>query len=140
MSVVLDANALVVLALDRRRAVAVETLLRTWKAEQQDLHAPALLRYEIASALTQAVAAGQLPLAEVAGAWERITAVPVTLHHLENAVRVVEVTQALRRKSAYDAVYVALAQELGAQLWTLDGRLARNAQSLGLPVVLIETD
>lgn len=50
MSVVLDANALVVLALDRRRAVAVETLLRTWKAEQQDLHAPALLRYEIASA------------------------------------------------------------------------------------------
>lgn len=140
MSVVLDANALVVLALDRRRAVAVETLLRTWKAEHRDLHAPALLRYEIASALTQAVAAGQLPLAEVAGAWERITAVPVTLHHLENALSVVEVTQTLRRRSAYDAVYVALAQELGAQLWTLDGRLARKAQSRGLPVVLIETD
>jgi predicted nucleic acid-binding protein len=61
LSVVLDANALVVLALDRRRAVAVETLLRAWRAEQQDLHAPALLRYEIASALTQAVAAGQPP-------------------------------------------------------------------------------
>ena len=72
--------------------------------------------------------------------WERITAVPVTLHHLENALSVVEVTQTLRRRSAYDAVYVALAQELGAQLWTLDGRLARNAQSRGLPVVLIETD
>jgi predicted nucleic acid-binding protein len=64
----------------------------------------------------------------------------VTLHHLDDALSVVEVTQALRRRSAYDAVYVALAQELGAQLWTLDGRLARNAQSLGLPVVLIETD
>jgi predicted nucleic acid-binding protein len=35
---------------------------------------------------------------------------------------------------------VALAQELGAELWTLDGRLARNAKSRGLPVVLIETD
>ena len=64
----------------------------------------------------------------------------MTLHHLENALSVVEVTQTLRRRSAYDAVYVALAQELGAQLWTLDGRLARKAQSRGLPVVLIETD
>ena len=140
MSVVIDANALVVLALDRRRAVAVEKLLRAWKAEPQDLHAPALLRYEVASALTQAVAAGQLPLEEVAGAWERIAAVPVTLHDLDDALSVVEVAQTLRRRSAYDAVYVALAQELGAELWTLDGRLARNAQSRGLPVVLIETD
>ena len=60
MSVVLDANVLIVLALDRRRAVAVEELLRTWKAEAEELHAPALLRYEVANALTQAVSAGQL--------------------------------------------------------------------------------
>jgi hypothetical protein len=33
LSVVLDANALIVLALDRQRAVAVEELLRVWKAE-----------------------------------------------------------------------------------------------------------
>jgi predicted nucleic acid-binding protein len=138
LSVVLDANALVVLALDRRRAVAVETLLRTWKAEQQDLHAPALLRYEIASARPSPPA--RLPLAEVAGAWERITAVPVTLHNLDDALSVVEVTQALRRKSAYDAVYVALAQALGATAVDPRRPLARNAQSLGLPVVLIETD
>jgi hypothetical protein len=32
LSVVVDANVLVVLALDRRRAVAVEKLLRTWQA------------------------------------------------------------------------------------------------------------
>jgi len=74
-------NALIVLALDRGRAVAVETLLRTWKAEGEELHAPVLLRYEVASAL-------------------------------------------------------ALAD---TQLWTLDGRLARNAASRGLPVQLIQT-
>lgn len=39
MSVVLDANALVVLALDRQRAVAVEGLLCDWKAEGEELHA-----------------------------------------------------------------------------------------------------
>ena len=60
MSVVLDANVLIVLALDRQRAVAVEELLRVWKAEGEELHAPVLLRYEIASALAQAVSAGQL--------------------------------------------------------------------------------
>jgi hypothetical protein len=60
LSVIRDANALIVLALDRQRAVAVEELLRVWKAEGEELHAPVLLRYEIASALAQAVSAGQL--------------------------------------------------------------------------------
>lgn len=140
MSVVVDANVLVVLALDRRRAVAVEQLLRKWHADGEQLHAPGLLRYEVASALKQAVSLGQLPLEEVAAAWERITAVAVVLHPLEDALRVVEVAQLLERRSAYDAAYVALAQSLDAQLWTLDGPLARNAASRGLPVQLIETD
>jgi predicted nucleic acid-binding protein len=140
LSVVVDANVLVVLALDRRRAVAVEKLLRKWQADGEDLHAPALLRYEVASALNKAVAAGQLPLDDVAGAWERIVAVPVVLHPLDDAVRAIEVAQLLERRSAYDAVYVALAQALDTQLWTLDGPLARSAASRGLPVQLIEVD
>jgi predicted nucleic acid-binding protein len=140
LSVVVDANVLVVLALDRRRAVAVEKLLRNSQADGEDLHAPALLRYEVASALNQAVAAGQLSLEDVAGAWERIVAVPVVLHPLDDPLRVIEVAQLLERRSAYDAVYVALAQALGTQLWTLDGPLARNASSRGLPVQLIEVD
>jgi predicted nucleic acid-binding protein len=139
LSVVVDANVLVVLALDRRRAVAVERLLRVWRDDGEQLHAPALLRYEVASALNRAVAAGQLPAGEVAEAWQRIAAVPVTLHPLEDAVRVVEVAQLLERRSAYDAAYVALAQSLESQLWTLDGPLARNAASRALPVQLIET-
>jgi predicted nucleic acid-binding protein len=84
LSIVLDANALVVLALDRHRAVAVERLLREWQAQGEDLHAPGLLPYEMASALAPTAA-------------------------------------------------------LGAELWTLDGPLARNAAPRGLPVKLIET-
>jgi len=44
----------------------------------------------------------------------------------------------LGRQSAYDAAYLALAQELQAQLWTFDGALAKNAGGLGFPVQLIE--
>lgn len=44
------------------------------------------------------------------------------------------------RQSAYDAAYVTLAQELGGQMWTLDGPLSANAAQLGLPVCLIEAE
>ena len=139
MSVVLDANALVVLALDRRRAPAVEARLTEWRNQGEDLHAPALLRYEIASALARAVAADQVHPSAVDQAWRRITAVPVTLHALEDGPAVVAMTQRLERKSAYDAAYVVLADTLGAEVWILDARFARNATSRGLPVQLTET-
>jgi len=138
LSVVLDANTVIVLALDRSRASAVEARLRQWDDAGEALHAPDLLRYEAANALARAAAAGQLPAADVTGAWQLITAVPVTLHRLEEGPAVVAMTQRLERKSAYDAAYVVLADRLGADLWTLDGPLARNAGSRGLPVRLIE--
>ena len=42
----------------------------------------------------------------------------------------------IQRSSAYDAAYLALASELEAELWTLDGPLYRNAASVGFPVRL----
>jgi predicted nucleic acid-binding protein len=85
LSVVLDANALIVLALDRQRAVAIEEMLRVWKTGGEDLHPPLLLRYEIASALAQAVSAGQLASEAVADASQRIGSVPIVLHQLNGS-------------------------------------------------------
>jgi predicted nucleic acid-binding protein len=138
LSVVIDASALVVLALDRRRAPGVEARLRAWEDAGEPLHAPELLRYEIANALARAVAVDQLPALEATAAWELVTSVPVMLHRLEEGPAVIAMTQRLERKSAYDAAYLVLADRLGVELWTLDGPLARNAASRDLPVRLIE--
>ena len=138
MAVVVDANLLVVLALDRVKAGAVEERLRAWRAAGESLHAPSLLRYEIASALARAVDAGQLAESDVELAWRATTVAPIRLHELETGPAVIEVARQLGRRSAYDAAYVVLAQALGAELWTLDGPLARNAGGLGLPVRLVE--
>ena len=113
--------------------------MRTWQAEAEALHAPALLRYEIASALTTAVAAGHLGKAQAASAWEHISAVQIVLHPLDDGPAVIEMAHLLERKSAYDAAYIVLAQQLDAELWTLDAPLARNAGARGLPVRLIDT-
>jgi predicted nucleic acid-binding protein len=137
LSVVLDANALVVLALDRQRARIVEVQLKEWQDAGETLHAPELQRYEIANALARAIVVGQLPEAEAATAWNLVTAVPIRLHRLRDGPAVIAMTQRLERQSAYDAAYVALADRLGTELWTLDGSLARNAASRGLPVRLI---
>jgi len=52
---------------------------------------------------------------------------------------VIALARQLQRESAYDAACVVLAQELEADMWTIDGPLARNAGGKGLPVQLIDT-
>lgn len=65
---------------------------------------------------------------------------PDRLAWLAGWAAVIAIARQLQRESAYDASYVALAQELDAELWTLDGPLARNAAGVDLPVRLIDTN
>lgn len=96
-----------------------------------------LLPYEVASAFTRLVTAGRLALNEVAAAWAAAMSIPIRLQPLTDGPMVVELARRLSRASAYAAAYLVLAQQLGADLWTLDGPFYRNASSLGLPARLI---
>jgi predicted nucleic acid-binding protein len=103
------------------------------------MHAPELLPYEVASSFTRLVAARAMSPRQVQSAWEDLSDLPIVQHPLaEDLPRVVDIALRLKRQSAYDAAYIALAQELRADLWTLDGPLARNAQAVGLPVRLLD--
>lgn len=137
MTIVIDSNVVVALVTKDPRAAAVAREMQVLGEAGAVLHAPSLLRYEVANALTRKVVAGELDLADAEAAWHQIAAMPIVLHDLGDGPASIRIALTLRRESAYDAAFVALAQELDADLVTLDGPLARNAAGTDLPVRLL---
>lgn len=138
MNVVIDANALVAFVTNEPVSDTVGRLLKEWAAGKTALNTPILARYEVANAFTKKLANGTLGNGALDEAWSVIDELPITYHPLEDAARVACIAVALERRSAYDAAYLALAEDLDAHLWTLDGPLKRNAVSHGHDVHLIE--
>ncbi len=106
-----------------------------WQSARVALHAPTLMPYEWASGVAKALARGTLGMEDVASARDAIVSLGITYHAVD-PVAAVGIARALQRRSAYDAAYLALAAELGAQLWTLDGPLYGNAVASGFDVRL----
>lgn len=114
--IVLDASAVVELLLntDRGRAVGDRLLDQTIS-----LHAPHLVDVEVAQAIRKYARDGELDAAAARGALDDLQSMDLERHAHEPLL---ERVWALRNKlTAYDAVYVALAEALGARLVTCDG-------------------
>lgn len=140
MSVVVDASLIVALLVADERQSAVRAHLEGWVESREQLHAPAVLPYEVANVLARLVFDGGLEGDEVADIWSDLAALDVVLHpfdFIQDGPEVATITSQLRRRHATDSTYIRLAQQLGTTVWTLDGPLARNAGDVGLPVRLI---
>jgi predicted nucleic acid-binding protein len=138
VAVVVDANLLVVMVSGDLRGPAVSEHVESWITAGEEMHAPELLPYEVASALTRLVATSAMSSRQVRLAWNALSELPVVQHPLADDVpRVVDIALRLKRQSAYDAAYIALAEDLRAVLWTLDGPLAQNAKAAGFAVRLL---
>jgi predicted nucleic acid-binding protein len=89
----------------------------------EQLVAPELIDVEVMSTLRRAARAKRLDQRRSAQALADLAALPIQrIPHLPLLGRVWELRDNL---SAYDACYVALAEALGAELLTADGRIKR---------------
>jgi predicted nucleic acid-binding protein len=139
-STIPGATTFVAVVLDQSVGPMLEKQLAEWHQSGTDLHAPWLMRYEAANALAREVAVGHLSTIRATGAWQRVERLTkdVAFHDISDGERVIVIARQLKRQNSYDASYIALAEELGTDVWTVDGPLARNAAQTGLPVKLIE--
>lgn len=117
--IVLDASV----AVELLRGPGTGTAIRTRLAgSPPPFHAPHLIDAEVAHAIRRVVARGLLEASDGHAALRALSGLPIQRHaHGPLLDRV----WALRDNvSAYDALYVALAEQLGATLLTRDARLA----------------
>lgn len=100
-----------------------ERIVRRLRRPDEALHAPHLLDAEVAQVLRRWELAGEVSGARAAEAVNDFLALPLTRHaHVPLLPRVWELRHSV---SAYDGLYVALAEALDAPLVTRDARLAR---------------
>jgi predicted nucleic acid-binding protein len=117
--VILDASAVVELLLGSRVGKLVAERIQTAAAQPRSL---ALVDLEVANTLRRLVRLGELDIRRADGAVIDLAALAlVRFPHTPLLGRIWELRD---RLTAYDAAYVALAEELGAPLLTLDARLA----------------
>lgn len=99
---------------------------RTVRAPDADLHVPALCDVEVTAGLRRSLLQGALAEERLAQSVEDYLDLPLTRHgHQHLLSRMLNLRDNF---SAYDALYVALAEQLGADLLTADEGLARAAR------------
>ncbi len=124
----IDANLIIRLIADPRDS-AVQHLWEQWDDEGRQLVAPTLLYYEVTNALYQYQKLGLMSTIAVQLALKAAFALPVRLHGDAGLHRrALRLAERFSLPATYDAHYLALAEQLGAELWTADRRLAQAVQ------------
>jgi predicted nucleic acid-binding protein len=129
--IVVDASALTELLLQTERGTRVERRLYD---DDDDLHAPHLLDVEVVSALRRLVQKGEVRPERAEEAIATLGLLRLTRHgHLDLVTRAWDLRQNL---TVYDAMYVALAECIGATIVTCDRPLgARRGHSAPIEVI-----
>ena len=101
-----------------------KALLQQLQAAQVTLHAPTLLHYELIAVSRKAVYQRRVTAEEGLIARDQLLSYPVTLHFDDALLkRGYELAEEFNRPTAYDAQYLALAEQMVCEFWTADERL-----------------
>lgn len=128
MKITADTNTFIAVALNEPEKSKIIQL-----TEGHDLIAPDVLPFEIGNALTALMKKSALKKAEVESAWDIVQQIPVDL-------RFTDIKSALRIATkfnlyAYDAYFLACAENLHSPLLTLDLGMQRVALEMGIKIL-----
>ena len=135
MNIVVDANITVALFVNLPYSSQSEGLFRLWRKQDVQLHAPALWPAEVVSALRKMVAVGQMSSDDARLALANLERIPIQVILPDPGLLDLSLVWAsrLNQAVAYDAQYVALAENLSAEFWTADQRLINSLEHLNVP-------
>jgi len=124
---VIDASLTLRLVLDNSAQATVQAYFEGWIEHGCSFTAPTLWVYETTSAIHKSVHFEQLTKKEGEEALQQVLTlnVDVIAPSATLAKAAFDWTTKLKRASAYDSFYLALADEHDAPLWTADGKLVR---------------
>lgn len=120
--IVLDASAVLELLLGRPAGAAVQTHI---SRRRESLHAPHLLDAEVAQVLRRYHLAGEITDARGRESLRLLS--ELAIHRHPHRPLLPRVWDLRANMSAYDGLYVALAEALRAPLLTADARLQRGS-------------
>ena len=119
--IVADASAIIELLLQTAFGTRVEERLY---GDSDEIHAPHLLDLEVVSALRRFVIKGDITAERAAEAIHDLMSLRIIRHaHVDFLERAWELRDNV---TAYDAIYIALAESLDAAIVTCDGPLSRS--------------
>jgi predicted nucleic acid-binding protein len=134
LMVVVDAGVVLGLVLPLPFSDQASAAMRAFREANEEIYAPALLEYEVCSVLRRAISGGIIDAAHAEQAIEWIADIrinPITPAASLNA-RALYWASRLGHSKAYDAQYLALAEQMKCRLVTADHRLVRAARALSV--------
>jgi predicted nucleic acid-binding protein len=133
-TIVVDANLAVWAVVPVAAAVDAIELFANWRRQGSRLVAPTLWLAECVSAIRRSAHAGAISVEEGRVALEDLLALGVETLPVggREARAALNWAERLGQAQAYDGFYLALAEELGAEFWTADRRLANGAKQVGV--------
>jgi predicted nucleic acid-binding protein len=120
--IVIDASAAIEWVLQTAKGAQIEVRIFRKPGESPRLHAPHLLDVEVAQVLRRHVVKGLVSAARGQAALEDFLQIP--LQRYPHDVLLPRVWELRKNLTAYDAVYVALAEALDMPLLTCDANIA----------------
>jgi len=125
-----DAGLLLKLVLPEPDSALARRLWDTWQSTNMAVVAPTLWGYEVTSVIRNKVYRNRFPADREADAIETIHNLPVQLLAPAGLhQRAWEIAHHFNRPAAYDAHYLALAEQLDCPFWTADERLFNSVRA-----------